>query len=263
MGEIVTVDNGEVDGKADEHRSGRRNGTGSKSADTASCGSGERAVATSGRRTGTGSGESDGNTITEKEVVSGLASVDESEKKRLERNEKRRQKYAEEKAQNGGQAKPRKTKSKTKTKNAVATFNSDTLTTLIMSLSAVVASRENCGHWLITESEAKSIAEPLQSMMAESQYFEKVGQYSNQIALVMACATIFMPRLIITISQNKDKKGENKNVRNVKTINDGRRMSVDEKKNSNEEVSVANSGNSTASSEAGSTNVTITGLSVY
>ena len=183
---------------------GKRN-----SVDNSNTGTG-RGTGTTG--TGAGAGTSTG-VNTEKEVNTGLAilteeekakyeTADDKEKKRILRNAKRRQKYAEEK---GGtvQGKPRKV---TKKKQETQTVDTAGINMLIGSLSAVISSREGCEHWLLTEKEINSISEPLSKMLAESTALEKLGEYSNQIALVTACTTIFVPRLIITASKKKEVK---------------------------------------------------------
>lgn len=131
--------------------------------------------------------------------------ADETEQKRIMRNAKRRQRYANQKAENGQPVKPRKVKGSNK-KEETPALDVTQLNMILASLSAVVASRPNCEHWLLSEQEINSITVPLSKMLAESTMFANMGQYSNQIALTMACITVFMPRLIVTIKKNQEVK---------------------------------------------------------
>lgn len=163
-----------------------------------------------GGRTGAGTGAE-----TEKEKSAGLdilteeeraayAAGDDKEKKRILKNARRRVKYAEDKAIGGGTVRPRKVR-KTKTE-APSPVDTTQLNAIILTVSGIIASRPNCEHWLLTEAEAESISKPLAGMLAESEFFKNAGQYSNQIALVMACITIFVPRLMITAAKVKEEK---------------------------------------------------------
>lgn len=259
MGEIIATGSGSTEKEFEQKRERKqKRRIDSESADTAYSGSRETGI-NSGTGTGTVTERTDnGSDEKEKEGNSEVSVLSEEEQKRLERNAKRREKYAQEKAENGGQAKPRKTK-KSKQNNAT-NINVDMITTLIVSLSAIVASRENMSHWLITEAEAKTISEPLQKMFAESEQFEKLGQYSNQIALVVACVTIFAPRMMITIANSK--KEVNKNVTGNSTNTNARGL-VTAKKERNEKVDTGNGSRSTSNDKGGTVNATIAGLSVY
>lgn len=172
--------------------------------------------------TGTGAGGRSGGQAgsgtraeTEKEKPAGLDILteeeravyeagDEKEKKRILKNARRRVKYAEDKANGGGTVRPRKVR-KPKTE-APAPVDTMQLNAIILTVSGIIASRPNCEHWLLTDAEAESISKPLAGMLAESEFFKNAGQYSNQIALVMACITIFVPRLMITAAKVKEEK---------------------------------------------------------
>ena len=176
-----------------------------------------------GRSTGSGNGtgNSSGNQ-TEKELPKLVTVTDEeqtAEDKRLERNRKRRERYQKEKAESGQTVKPRKV-NKSKTNDVTVTsMTKEQMNALIVSTSAVLAARPNCSHWIITEKEADSITTPLLKMIAESEKLEVIAKNSNQIALVLACITIFAPRIFITIQQNnvKPKKEKKPDVRPEQT----------------------------------------------
>ena len=84
--------------------------------------------------------------------------------------------------------------------------NAQQITALITSLSAVVASRPDMAHWLITPEEAKTIAEPLSNIIEKSEKLSEVSKYSDHIALVIACTAITLPRVMVTLDKQKKKK---------------------------------------------------------
>ena len=192
-------------------------------------------TATGGRTRGSGSGGSGGTAATgeQSKELSELAilteeekakyyAADEAEQKKILKNARRRKQYAEKKA-SGGQGKPRKVRGKAKEQPEV--IDKASLNMIVASLSTIVASRPNCEHWALTESEINSITDPLSKMLAESEAFANLGQYSNQIALVMACVTIIVPRMIISIQKSKEMKqiartGQRTNT-NPKSLNGG------------------------------------------
>lgn len=151
----------------------KREGTGSSSTATSSIGEG----------TGTGTGRGRGKTEKEKPVELALVEVPETPK----------------------QGKPKQTR-KRKKKEEPKVIEQNSLNMVIGSISAVVASRPDCEHWLLTESEINTITTPLSKMMEESEMFKNIGEYSNQIALVVACTTVFLPRVIVSVQKVKEKK---------------------------------------------------------
>lgn len=164
---------------------------------TADAGSNTRSdSANTGTRAGSGTGTGAGTgTNTEKEKVSGLVTV--KEVKEDVKNKETVTKAPE-------QPKPKRTRKKKK--EEVQIIDKANLNLMIAGLSAVIASRPDCEHWLLTEQEIDSITTPLCAMMAESEALKNMGQHANQITLVMACITVFMPRLMITAKKQKEKK---------------------------------------------------------
>ena len=104
------------------------------------------------------------------------------------------------------QGKPKQTRKPRKKKEEAKLIDQTSLNMVIGSISAVVASRPDCEHWMMTETEINSITTPLSKMIEESELFKDVGNYSNQIALVMACGTVFIPRIILSVQKGKEKK---------------------------------------------------------
>ena len=244
LNEQIDRDTNEPKPTADTTSSGSASTT-STTTETRGSGSGG-----SGRAGGSGSGE------TKDEQLSGLALLtkeeleeynnsDEENKKRLLRNAKRRERYAKQKTDGGQSVKPRKVR---QTKKAEVKPNMDTkqLNAIVWGVSTVVASRPNCEHWLLTEKEIESITTPLAKMLEESKALETIGQYSNQIALTIACVSVFVPRLIITVQKQKEEKARavtgqqtNTTVKHDKGRNSG------EKKIDNKEVNRNNAGHVT------------------
>lgn len=158
---------------------------------------------TRGRSGRSGDSGSSRTTDGEKEkVIPRLVNVDE-QKKKDERNAKRRERYAQKKAENGGTVKPRKVNTK---KANVEVGTAEQIKSILGTVSGIVASRPNMTHWQLTPQELESISNPLSNILAKSNLITTMGEHSDAIALVTACTTILVPRAIITISQVKEKK---------------------------------------------------------
>lgn len=207
MGAIIKEVNGQPSGEVDGEAKGRGTGESSESASATDTrtktGSGDTRRGSGDTRSGDTQGEAE-------KVVSQLVTVNDEDKKREERNAKRRERYAKQKEANGGQVKPRKVNKNTKSDK----LDTTQINALLITLSAIVASRPNMEHWLLTEKEVESITTPLCKMLEESEALAKVTENSNQIALVIACATVFMPRVVLTATKIKKQKGVEKDVRN-------------------------------------------------
>ena len=191
--------------KPDKRETGT--GTGGTGGDTKSKSPTDTGTRTGGTG-GTGTGRTGGKTTTEKEVVSTM--VDVEEEKRLERNRKRRERYAKQKAE--GTQKPKKVNTK-KTKDVIDTTQ---IETLIKTISVMVSSRQGQEHWLLLDSEVKALAEPLTNILKDSNAFSSISEHSNAVALVIACITIILPRTIKSVTDlNKKKKKEKEVKKNV------------------------------------------------
>ena len=160
---------------------------------------------TTGRTGGTGTGGTGGTTANKEKVVSTM--VDVEEEKRLERNRKRRERYAKQKAE--GTQKPKKVNTK-KTKEVIDTTQ---IETLIKTISVMVSSRQGQEHWLLLDSEVKALAEPLTNILKDSDAFSSISEHSNAVALVIACITIILPRTIKSITDISKKKKKEKEVK--------------------------------------------------
>ena len=207
MGTGITERNDKVNGVIEsvENGTGRTGSADGKSTCSTKTSTGTAGTAGTGTA-GTGTAEK-----IKDETFSGLAfltedekrsydTADETEKKRLLRNAKRRQRYQNEKT---GQAKPRKVNKK---KSAEPPINNDSLKLMIVTVSGLVASRPNMEHWMLSDKEIDSIVTPLGNILKEYDAFSSLGGHSNEIALAMACITVFAPRLFITANKMKERK---------------------------------------------------------
>lgn len=175
--------------------------------------------AEAGRGTGTGRGnesgfvgtaEATGNTsetsFTKEKPVTVAILTD--EEKRAERNRKRRERYAQQKAEQGGTVKPRKVNSTTANNKTAPIINNSQVGTIINTVSGIVASRPNMAHWQLTPQEVDSIATPLTNILAKSEAFKGLEEHGDSVALVTACLTIVVPRIILTVATMEKKPKE-------------------------------------------------------
>ena len=213
-----------------------RTGTGGTGGDTKSTSSTD--TGTTGRTGGTGTGGTGGTTANKEKVISTMADVE--EEKRLERNRKRRERYAKQKAE--GTQKPKKVNSK-KTKEVIDT---NQIETLIKTISVMVSSRQGQEHWLLLDSEVKALAEPLSNILKDSNAFNSISEHSNAVALVIACITIILPRTIKSITDISKKKKKEKEVRKNVELRGSQRKNITNDKRNN--------GNTTANDTHNGTN---------
>lgn len=95
-----------------------------------------------------------------------------------------------------------------KKKEEPANFNADQISGLILSASAIVASRPEMSVWMLKEEEAKQLATPIANMIAKSEKLQNMGEYADAISLVTASLIIFAPRAMVFADQQKKKKIE-------------------------------------------------------
>ena len=213
-------------------------GTGGTGGDTKSKSSTNTGTTAGGTGGGTG-GRTGGKTGGEKEVVSTM--VDVEEEKRLERNRKRRERYAKQKAE--GTQKPKKVNTK-KTKDVIDTTQ---IETLIKTISVMVSSRPGQEHWLLLDSEVKAISEPLTNILKDSNAFSSISEHSNAVALVIACITIILPRTIKSITDISKKKKKEKEVKKNVELRGSQTKNItnDKRNNRNTSTNGANNGTNT------------------
>ena len=211
-----------------------RTGTGGTGGDTKS-----KSPTNTGTRTGgtggTGTGGTGGKTDGEKEVLSTM--VDVEEEKRLERNRKRRERYAKQKAE--GTQKPKKVNTK-KTKEVIDT---NQIETLIKTVSVMVSSRPGQEHWLLLDSEVKALAEPLTNILKDSSAFSSISEHSNAVALVIACITIILPRTIKSVTDLSKKKKKEKEVKKNVELRGSQTKNISDVKRNDRSVSANDKNN--------------------
>ena len=244
-GDFKTV-NRQTDGNFDEKTTGTTGTAGTRSQNSNS-----KTTGTTGGTAGGTAGKSDGTTGTaggtEKEkILDGLALLSDEEKKKYEtatdeerkrilNNAKRREKYRKDKENGGQTVRPRKVK---KAKNNQTNVGCEQIEKILLSVSTVIASRKGCEHWLLSESEVKAISEPLSNILATSESLKGFSEHSDAIALAVACISIFIPRIFVSVQKKQeDKKIErtgNRTETNVKTTeNKGTNRKHDTKSSTN------------------------------
>lgn len=168
-------------------------------------------------------GTADDRGSAEKEKLSTMVILTEEEKKE-ERNRKRRERYAKQKAENGGTVRPRKVNKKN-SKEIDRTY----INSMVEGVTSAIASRPNCSHWKMSSEEIDSITKPLCGMLKDSDVMEKLNENADSIALVAACFTVFAPRIATTVIIEKEKKKNEKSKRKDKKPNpaDDKRIAAD------------------------------------
>ena len=219
--------------KSDKRETGTGTG-GTGTGDTKSKSSTDTGTRTGGTG-GTGRGTG-GKTTGEKEVISTM--VDVEEEKRLERNRKRRERYAKQKAE--GTQKPKKVNTK-KTKDVIDTTQ---IETLIKSISVMVSSRQGQEHWLLLDSEVKALSEPITNILKDSNAFSSISEHSNAVALVIACITIILPRTIKSVTDISKRKKKEKEVKKNVELRGSQTKNItnDKRNNRNTTANGANNG---------------------
>lgn len=110
--------------------------------------------------------------------------------------------------------------------------DTDSIESIIRATSNIVSSKESMSHWKLADSEIKSIAEPLSKILVEYELTKNLEKYGNHVALVTACASVVVPRTLLSLQIAKSKKetkkdkGEMKKIyekKNDRSIRDGER----------------------------------------
>ena len=192
---------------------------------------------TAGGTGGTGTGGTGGTTANKEKVISTVVNVE--EEKRLERNRKRRERYAKQKAE--GTQKPKKVNTK-KSKEVIDTSQ---IETLIKTISVMVSSRPGQEHWLLLDSEVKALAEPLTNILKDSNAFNSISEHSNAVALVIACITIILPRTIKSITDISKKKKKEKEVKKNVELRGSQRKNISNVKRDDRSIPANDKNNGT------------------
>ena len=230
MGESIIEEVKQVGGKTST--GGGTGGTGSAKS-TSSTDTGTRTGGTGG----TGTGGTGGTTANKEKVISTM--VDVEEEKRLERNRKRRERYAKQKAE--CTQKPKKVNTK-KTKEVIDTTQ---IETLIKTISVMVSSRPGQEHWMLLDSEVKALSEPLTNILKDSNAFSSISEHSNAVALVIACITIILPRTIKSVTDLSKKKKKEKEVKKNVELRGSQRKNISNVKGNDRSISSNDKNNGT------------------
>ena len=184
-------------------------GTGGKRGRSKGTGTADAGGSGGGRGTG-GAGVGGTTAPTEKEKPIELAILSpEEQEKRDKRNARRRELRAQRKAEGGATTKkPQKVKG-----NKGPEIDRTQLNGAIVGFFGIIASRPKCEQWAITEEEADSITAPLCNILRDSDVFEKVAEHSDKISLAMACASVFVPRALVTYQIIKEEKDRERRVK--------------------------------------------------
>ena len=230
MGESIIEEVKQVGGKTST--GGGTGGTGS----TKSSGSTDTGTRTGGTG-GAGTGGTGGTTANKEKVISTM--VDVEEEKRLERNRKRRERYAKQKAE--GAQKPKKVN----TKKSKEVIDTNQIETLIKTISVMVSSRPGQEHWLLLDSEVKALSEPLTNILKDSNAFSSISEHSNAVALVIACITIILPRTIKSITDVSKKKKKEKEVKKNVELRGSKTKNISDAKRNDRSISANDKNNGT------------------
>ena len=228
MGESIIEEVKQVGGKTST--GGGTGGTGS----TKSSGSTDTGTRTGGTG-GAGTGGTGGTTANKEKVISTMADVE--EEKRLERNRKRRERYAKQKAE--GTQKPKKVT----TKKSKEVIDTNQIETLIKTISVMVSSRPGQEHWLLLDSEVKALSEPLTNILKDSNAFSSISEHSNAVALVIACITIILPRTIKSITDVSKKKKKEKEVKKNVELRGSKTKNISDAKRNDRSISANDKNN--------------------
>ena len=101
-----------------------------------------------------------------------------------------------------------KRKKSTPKKKTPDSFNADQISALIMSASAIVASRPGMEVFMLRPEEANQLATPLANMIEKSEKLQNLGEHADALSLVTASLVIFAPRVLVYSDQQKKKKLE-------------------------------------------------------
>lgn len=93
-------------------------------------------------------------------------------------------------------------------KKAPESFNAEQISALIMSASAIVASRPGMEVFMLRPEEATQLATPLANMIEKSEKLQSLGEHADALSLVTASLVIFAPRVLVYSDQQKKKKLE-------------------------------------------------------
>lgn len=103
---------------------------------------------------------------------------------------------------------PTKNPAKRKRKDIQFELKKEQLSVLIKTVFDIAGSREGMEVWKITQKESDLIADPLTGILNKNPVIGKItSEYGDLIALVVAVATVLLPRVMMQYSMKKTKEG--------------------------------------------------------
>jgi len=101
-------------------------------------------------------------------------------------------------------AKPKRKYKKRKTKKDEEKNSSEDIQKLLEGVFSVISLKAG-QHWQLTPAESKQIADPLSNILEKHNLLEKAESMSDGVALIVACVSIVLPRILIS-KMNKPAK---------------------------------------------------------
>jgi hypothetical protein len=107
---------------------------------------------------------------------------------------------------------PKKTAPRKRTKAKKGqVLQGDHLESILKTVSEIISNRPGYEIWKLDEKEISQLAEPLANVLSRSSYLEKItDEYGDYVALCIAIGMIVIPRLIVQMKQNNEKRKEQK-----------------------------------------------------
>jgi hypothetical protein len=101
---------------------------------------------------------------------------------------------------------PQKKTSNRKRKDINAEIKKDQISVLIKTTFDIIAARPGFEIWKLSAQESALIAEPLAQVMNKNPFISgAASKYGDMIALVVALATVIIPRLFVQLAAQKEK----------------------------------------------------------
>jgi hypothetical protein len=176
----------------------RRDGISDNNTDTPDTASGRTGdIARPGTTTGTGTGTEE-NTVVPKVVTVNVPLT--PEQKEREKKDRRNALDRERRASKAGNTGGASVRGKNATPQGIDTTQ---INMILMTVSAIVASRPGLEIWMLRPEEIQQISTPLSNILAKSEALSGMTEHADAIALAIACGTILIPRIMLTVENKK------------------------------------------------------------
>lgn len=138
---------------------------------------------------------------------------------------------------------PTKKKRVTRRRKKKTTVESESIEKLLMTVTGVVATRPHMEMWKMQQKEAKAIAEPLAEVLDKYDLASGIAENSAEISLIVASLSFVAPRIMLTVSQRKEKQKDGMDGKSA-TASTGRKLDETRKSKTPSRDSNGKSGNS-------------------